>query len=353
MKIYQKYILFNYLKNFFIIFLSLEFFYISIDLLSNYKDLPNSANLQLLYIVFKSLDAFNYAIPLSIVFAMIVTKFSMIRSNELVTLYSIGITKSAIVKPLFFCALFISFVYISLNLTSFANSLEYSKNLLEHNTISKNSSELFLKKDDKYIFFKNLNPIKKYATGIKIFTLKDNDLSKIVSAESGYFYKDSWVLQNVQIKTKPKVNSIDSAGIKEVFKEKYITLKDFKPKIIDNVYNGKYGMSIIDAFDALRFFSTQNINLDRIKTLLYSQILFPMFAPLLVVILFYKLPINNRFFNLALLSFIFVFVTLCTWGVLFLLVKLSSTSVIIPEIGVVVPIIFLALMSLRLYYKEN
>jgi len=353
MKIYQKYILYHYLKNFFIIFVSLEFFYVGIDVLSNYKDLPNSANLQLLYIVFKSLDAVNYATHLSIVFAMIVTKFSMIKSNELVTLYSIGITKSDIIKPLFFCSLFISVVYISLNMTSFANSLEYSRNLLQYNTIAKNSSGLFLKNDNQYIFFKKLNPIKKYATGIKIFTVKDNDLIKIVSAKSGYFYKDSWVLRNVHIKTKPKVKSISSDGISEEFRARYTTLKDFKPQIIDNVYKGEYGMSIIDAFDALRFFSTQNINLDRIKTLLYAHLLFPIFAPLLVVILFYKLPINDRFFNLALLTFIFIFTTLSTWGILFVLIKLSSTSVIIPEIGVIMPILLLGFLSLRAYYKEN
>lgn len=353
MKLFQKYILFNYLKNFFIIFLSLEFFYVGIDLLSNYQDLPNSANLQLLYIVFKSLDAVNYAVPLSIVFSMIMTKFAMIRSNELVTLYSIGITKKAIVVPLFLCSLLISLLYISLNFTSFAYALEYSRNLLKYNTIGANSSELFLKNNNEYVYFQKLDPIRKQASGIKIFTVINNDLTQIISAKKGYFNQDSWILEDVIIKKKPIVSTIDSSGIVQSVQEKYITLKDFRPKIIENIYKGEYDMSIIDALDAFQFYSSQNVNLDRIKTLLYAHVLFPLFAPLLVVILFYKLPISNRFFNLALLTFVFIFVTLSTWGILFILIKLSSTSVIIPELGVMLPILLLGIAALRLHYKEN
>jgi len=353
MKLFQKYIIFNYLKNFFIIFLSLEFFYVGIDTLSNYTDFPNSANLQLLYIVFKTLDAVNYSVPLSIVFAMIVTKFGMIKSNELVTLYAIGVTKKSVVRPLFLSALSISLIYISLNFTSFAYAYEYSRNLLKYSTIATNSTGLFLKNDDQYIYFKKLDPIKKQATGIKIFSVKDNDLSQIISAKSGYFYDESWVLKDVIIKTKPKVNSIHDRGLTVVEQKKYITLKDFRPKIIENVHKGEYNMSIIDTIDALSFFASQDINLDRVKTLLYSHLLFPLFAPFLVVILFYRLPTSSRFFNVAFLSFVFIFATLSTWGILFILTKLSATSVIFPELGVILPISLLGFYALREYYKEN
>jgi len=353
MKLYQKYIIFNYLKNFFVIFLSLEFFYVGIDTLSNYTDFPDSANLQLLYIVFKTLDAVNYSVPLSIVFAMIVTKFGMIKSNELVTLYAVGITKKAVVRPLFLSALAISLVYISLNFTSFAYAYEYSRNLLKYSTIATNSEGLFLKNDDQYIYFKKLDPIKKQATGIKIFSVEGNNLGQIISAKSGYFYEDSWVLRDVVIKTKPKVETIASSGFKEVKQDRYVTLKDFRPKIIENIHKGEYNMSIIDTIDALSFFASQDVNLDRIKTLLYSHLLFPLFAPFLVVILFYKLPISSRFFNVAFLSFVFIFTTLSTWGVLFILTKLSSTSVIFPELGVILPISLLGFYALRQYYKEN
>ena len=353
MKIYQKYIIFNYLKNFFVIFLSLEFFYVGIDILSNYNKFPDSANLQLLYIVFKTLDAVNYSVPLSIVFAMIVTKFGMIKSNELVTLYAVGITKKDIIKPLFFTSMSLTLIYISLNFTTFAYAYEYSRNLIKYHTIATASNGLFLKNKTEYIYFKKLNPIKKQATGIKIFTVEQNDLTQTISAKRGHFSKDRWVLEDVAINKKPRIGSIHDKGIKTVEQEKYITLKDFRPKIIENIHKGAYNMSIIDALDALSFFSSQNINLDRVKTLLYSHFFFPLFAPFLVVILFYKLPISSRFFNLALYSFVFIFVTLATWGILFILTKLSSTSVIFPEIGVILPISLLGLFAISKYYKEN
>ena len=353
MKLFQKYIVFSYLKNFFIIFSSLVFFYVGVDALTNYTKFPDSANLQLLYIVFKTLDALNYATPLAIVFAMIVTKFEMIKSNELVTLYAIGITKREVVRPLFLSALGLSILYIGLNFTPFAYAYEYSRNLLRYNTIATSSTELFLKNNEEYVYFEKLDPIKKQAIGIKIFSVNSNDLSQIISAKSGYFHKGSWVLKDVVITTKPKIESIFSEGLTRVEKERFVTLEEFRPKIIENIHKGKYNMSILDAIDAISFFIAQDVNLDRVKTVLYSHILFPLFAPFLVVILFYKLPISSRFLNSALLSSVFITITLCIWGVMFILTKLSATSVIAPELGVILPILLLGLYALKQIYKEN
>lgn len=50
MKIFQKYIGWTYFKYFVILFVALEFFYVGIDVLTNLKDFPQSANLGLLYI---------------------------------------------------------------------------------------------------------------------------------------------------------------------------------------------------------------------------------------------------------------------------------------------------------------
>ena len=52
MSILTKYIIEKYLKNFIIILLSLEIFFVGIDFLQNFKSIPQSANLQLFYIYF-------------------------------------------------------------------------------------------------------------------------------------------------------------------------------------------------------------------------------------------------------------------------------------------------------------
>ena len=49
MSLYARYVGWVYLKTFLIVFGALELFYVGIDLLTNLKELPASANLQLLY----------------------------------------------------------------------------------------------------------------------------------------------------------------------------------------------------------------------------------------------------------------------------------------------------------------
>ena len=53
MKIITKYLLSKNIKYFLIILISLEIFFVGIDLLQYFTRLPNSANLQLLYIINK------------------------------------------------------------------------------------------------------------------------------------------------------------------------------------------------------------------------------------------------------------------------------------------------------------
>ncbi|MBF0917877.1 MAG: permease, partial [Campylobacter sp.] len=81
--------------------------------------------------------------------------------------------------------------------------------------------------------------------------------------------------------------------------------------------------------------------LDSARTAFYNLAITPFFAPFLLLIFYYHLPVTGRFFNLALSTFIFVVITLVVWGLLFILTKFAQTSVILPEIGMVVPVILL------------
>ena len=54
MKTLTRYLLEKYFKNFIIVLLSLEIFFVGIDYLQNFKSIPDSANLQLLYVLYKS-----------------------------------------------------------------------------------------------------------------------------------------------------------------------------------------------------------------------------------------------------------------------------------------------------------
>ncbi|MDR0762158.1 MAG: LptF/LptG family permease [Campylobacteraceae bacterium] len=352
-KIYQRYVVLLYLKNFFIIFCSLEFFYASVDFITNISKLPDSANLQFLYVLFNLMSAVNYTLPLSIIFAMIVSKFSMIRSNELVSMYAVGITKNALILPIFFTALILTFIYIALNFTSFSYAYEYKSNLLKYNQILSTSSDLFLKYDGKHVYFGELNPLKQDVTTVKIFDIKDNELQEIISAQKGVFIDNAWVLEDVEIIKKPKIDENLSAKLETVKLPFMTVLEKFRPKIIENAHLGQSSLSIPDAIDAIMFFGKQGINIDSIKTNLYLIIFFPFFAPFIVVIFYYYLPLSGRFFNLALMSFIFVFAALVGWGILFVLGKFASNGVVAAEFSILLPIVVLKIIALILYRKNR
>ncbi len=352
-KIYQRYIIFSYLKNFFIIFLALEFFYVGVDLIVNLKDLPSSANLQLLYAYYNSLLAINYTLPLSIVFALISSKISMIKSNELVSLYASGIGKNQIIRPLFVVAFFLTLILLALNCTSFAYSYEHKSNILKHNRISNDSTKLFVKYNNKYIYISSLNPVKKVAFGVKIFDVDGVDLKNIISSKKAIFKDNAWLFEDADMIIFPQKRLLGSRGFEKKKLQNITLLKGFKPSIVDTLHENKSYLSIIDAYEAIDFLTKQGSDTTWVKSSFYALVFFPFFAPLMLMILFFYMPLTSRFFNTALLSFAFIFTTLCVWGVIFVLTKFSSNGVISPELAVVFPIFLMALFAVKLFYSNK
>lgn len=351
MKLFERYIIKNYLKNFFVIFVALDCFYVGVDILTNYANLPESANLQILYALFQGMNAINYVLPLSIVFGMIVTHFGMIKSNELISMYASSISKRALIKPFFITALGLTAAYISLNTTEFAYAYEYSSNLKKYNRISNSSEDLFLKHDNAYIYFKKLDPFKKVAYDVAIFETNGIDLIKIMRASIATFINNQWILEDVITTHKPDVISLGDSGLHFEKSDKVHAMENFKPRIMDVVYQNEHTLSIVDGIEALRFFATQGVNTSRIKATLYYQLFFPLFAPFLVVLLYAKAPVMGRYFNTALISSFFAFITLATWSGLFVLSRLCANGVIFSEVGILLPIILLGFIAAYFYSK--
>ena len=338
-----------YLKNFFIVFFALLGFYCSVDLLLNFKDLPKTANLDLLYIMFLAFSAVPYVLPLCLVFALVLSLISMIKNNELVSFYALGISKNYVILYPFLWALFFCFVYIGLNFTSFAYANDYKRNILKNGTLVKQSGEVFLKFNDDFIYIPSLDNENKIQN-LKIFSVNDYELNSFSSVSNAYFKDESWILNDVNIS---KILKNYKLGDKALNLENFSTLtalSGFKPKIIESVAtNSSY--SIYDALISLRLFSSQNINLNTIKISLYKLIFTPFFAPFLMLIMYYFFPVISRFFNLALVSFTAFVVTLMLWGILFLLTRLSENNVILSEFGIILPILFLASFGIFMFYK--
>lgn len=352
MRLFEKYIIRNYFKNFFVIFIALDLFYVGVDLLTNYNNVPDSANLQILYALFQAMNAVNYVLPLSVVFGMIVTYFSMLKTNELICMYASSISQRAFIRPLFLSALGITLGYIGLNCTDFAYANEYGSNLKKYNRISTDSEDLFLKHNNQYVYFKKLDPLKQIAYDVTIFEVGSVDLTKVIRAASASFIKNHWVLDNVTVTYKPHVSALTDPGLKVETLDKMETMEDFKPKIMDNVYQSEYALSISDGIDALRFFDAQGVNTSKIKATLFYQIFFPFFAPLLLIILYFKAPMMGRYYNSALIASSFAFVALVVWSGLFLLSRLASNGVLFSEVAILLPIVVLAIIALYFYSKR-
>lgn len=331
-----------YLKNFFIIFFGLLAFYCGVDLILNFKDLSASANLIILYVIFLAGSAINYLLPLSLVFALILSLFSMIRSNELISLYALGLSKNRVILWPFLWACFFCFVYIGLNFTSFAYSNEYKRNILKNGSLHNNKNEIFLKYNDEFIYINNQN--------INIFSFENGQMLKFSKSENARFFKDSYILKDANTTFVPTKFAINYPGFfLNQSKNKQI-LQNFNPKIIE-LLSSKSAYSLKDALDIKKLFNKQNIDTSELKNSFYHIVFTPFFAPFFMLLVHSFFPITARYSNLSLCTFVSLLSALIIFGALFLLVRLSENGVILGEFGIVLPILILMILSLTLKKK--
>ena len=353
MNLYARYVGWLYFKYFVILFVALTLFYVGIDILTTLKDMPASANLKLLYFGLTSLTAVNYVLPLALIFALITSKFSMIRSNELVSFYALGIDKNRLIKPPFYIALAITFIYVGLNFTPFAYAYEYGRNIVKLSNLSRTSSDIFLKFEGKFVYVDSLNPISGEAKDVRIFDIDSSNLRSATFGESGKFIDDAWLLKNAKIVNLPQNIKLGEKGLDIKTPSELKTLENFKPKTIESASAESSAITIPDAVDYILAFKDEGIGLNSTKTTLYNLAFAPFFAPFMVLIIYYFLPITGRFFNLALKSFIFTIASLCVWGALFVMMRFARNGVVSPEVGVLLPIILLGAYAFYLRFGSR
>ncbi|OQX73328.1 MAG: hypothetical protein B6D59_05975 [Campylobacteraceae bacterium 4484_4] len=348
LKHYQRFIATLFFKNFLILFLAMQLFFTGIDLMQNLKSLPGSANLQILYSVNIFLNFINYTLPLSLVFAMLSTVIGLIKSNELVSLYALGLSKKRLIAPIFIITTLFTLLYITLNFTPFVKANEISTSIKKHGEVTSRTTGLFLKYFDTYAYIETLKPLQNLGEGITIFFTTDNDIVEILHAKSATFSNQYWNLRDVERIKKPKIASLHQkdAKLTKLHMEKMEVLKGFRPQIIDNLFKGKSQLTIPDSIAAINLLKRQKINTDKIRGNLYLMTLFPLFAPLAVLALFYPLPMQRRGSNLAIVSSGSILAALLLWGILFTLAKITLNGSLKPEWGIAFPMLLLLIATL-------
>jgi len=209
-----KYIALHYLKYIFVILTALVFFLVGFDYIEHASELSKSANLTLIYLVYKVFFAIDMLLPLSLVFAMISTKIFLIRSNALVSFFSLGYTRLDVLRPFIVVSTSIIVLFIALHaLPSFSRADEFSNNIRKNSQYLSPTRDLFFTYKDKYVYFSKMLPLQKKAEGIRVFSVKDNSLKEVLVASSAMYRDDYWHIQEADLIIKPDDMSFSSSGI--------------------------------------------------------------------------------------------------------------------------------------------
>ena len=347
-----KYISIHYIKYFIIILTALTMFLVGVDYLENADDLSESANLLFIYFVYTIFYAIDMLTPLSLIFAMIATKVFLIRSNSLVSFYSLGYSKTDILKPFVIVSTVIVIIFISLHaIPKFARSAEYASNIRNNREYLNPIKDMFFTHNDKFVYFSKMIPVQNAAEGIRIFSMKNNSLNEVLIASRAEFKNNFWHIKDANIIKKPTDMTFKSFGIIIEEKDNIKILEGFRPKMLDQVYEGKVNYTIGDAISALLLLNSEQINTSVVRGALYKIVLYPFFVPSLIVIIFFFVPISSRFTNIYLLSFLSIISTLLIWGTFFMLIELANNKTISSEVGIVIPIFLLFVIAIFRYRK--
>ncbi|WP_419770248.1 MAG: LptF/LptG family permease [Candidatus Marinarcus sp.] len=353
MNLLTKYLLTKYLKSFIIVFISLELFFVGIDFLQNFRAIPNSANLQLLYLLYNAFFTLTLTLPLSLVFGWILTLIIFVKNNEFVAFLSLGTKPKAIYMPTILTSLALLITLIVLQSTPLAYAYEQKVKIMDGEYFTNTKTDIFLKYDNYFVYFKKLYPLEKRAEEIHIFKIKNEDIVETIVAKKAYFQNNKWYVLDAKVTKKPEVLDWNSSKI-VVTDEKFLnTLEGFKPKILDTVYESTSNFSIVDAVYALVLLNSQNVNTQTIRASLYYQLFTPFFILPVIMIIFSFASINSRFFNIGQFSSLSVFFTLTIWGLFFMLHKFSKGGIVIPEIAIILPLLLWFLISYIIFKKRE
>jgi lipopolysaccharide export system permease protein len=349
-----------YAYYFTVIFLALVLFYVGFDFMQKAPTLPESANLQILFLFNQTMFAMDLLYPIALIFALVAAKLVLIKSNALIAFYALGYSKKAVLKPFLMIALLITVFFFLLNLTPFAYSGHHARNIAHHGVTATANSDLFFKYNVEkngqttryYIYFGTLFPLQKHAKNIRIFKVQDEDMLEVMNADSAYYHDGKWSVYSVHILQKEQNLELFSKGITISDMAELTILDGFKPQILDQVYEQQSSFTILDAIDAIFLFKGQGVSVDKMLGPLYQKTILPLFSPLVIIILFFIFPVSARSSNLTFYAFGAILVALTLWGMLFAFAKMTATSSIAPEVGIGIPVFILAVVAIYIWIKK-
>ena len=346
-----RYLARHYIKNLLAILLGLSLAFAAIDYFQQVQALNVSSNYKILYIFYMWQEALGLLYPLAIVFALIMTKLTIVKNNTMGALHAFGYTKKRLLSPIFVVAFLTYTVFLYLHTTEFSYAKDKANMLRKNQLHAYNVNDVFFKYNDTFVYIKKLDPIEKKIKGITIFKVAGHQVRYTIKAPVAVFNGEEWIEQNATVKTHIYQNgelvrySVDG-------KERIATLHGYKPKIIESLYEGK-APNVIDAYNTWKLLKSQHLESDKIRAAMYDKVIVPLFALALVIILFFKLPFHARMMNLGAVVALSLSATFLIWGVLFGLAMIGSNGVLMPEFTSIVPIVLLWIYAVYVYFTDE
>lgn len=343
----------KYSKNFAIIFTALILFYVGFDYLNNAKILPGAANLRMLYVYYQALFASSVLFGVALVVSMLTTLLSLIRTNELVAFYAIGYSKERLLRPFLAVATVLVMGYIGIHNTGYAYAEEYVRSIADYGKLSRTTHHLFFKHNNYYVYFSKLYPAAGKAEDIRVFRKADGDIVEIVRAKEAFYKNEQWSIPEARIMRKEHNIRFDQDPMAINTQYNVDILEGFRPDILNHIYEGKVHYSIEDVFEALVLLEEQNIDNSKVLSSLYAMVVYPLFAPALMVAFFFYLPITSRNSNVGFVSFVMILLTLLVWGALFAFTRLAHGGAFSPFWGIVAPVLGLLFIASIIWYQKR
>ena len=346
-----RYMVRLYVKNLLAILFGLSFSFAIIDYFQHVEELSVTVNYKVLYVFYMWQEALGLLYPLAIVFAAIMTKISLVKSNTMGVLHAFGYSKRRLLFPLFIVASIVYAIFTFLHTTEFSYAKDKAVVLLENQINAYDVNDLFFKYNDTFVYVNKLDPIEKKIEDITIFKVEGYQVLYTINAPVAVFDGAQWDAQDATIKTHVYENGKLKKYTVE-HKKSIKTLEGYKPKIIESLYEGK-ALNIIDAFNTWKLLDKQNLNSDKMRASLYNKTVVPLFAIALLLILFFKIPFHARMMSLGYVVALSLGTTFVIWGILFGLYQMGSNGVLIPELTSILPISLLWIYAIYVYFTDE
>jgi lipopolysaccharide export system permease protein len=351
-KRYFRYIAWHYGKNFLILLLGLSLAVVFIDFLQNAQKISGGVNQKVLYAFYTWEYMLTLLYPLVLLFALAWTQIGFIDRNVFVALFSFGYRRRQLLRPFLTVAVGVYLLFLALQATPFAQGRDRAGAILHRSAVQEKVQDLFFRYGESFVFVKQLDPLHKALHDGMIFRVKGGRVVETIRFPIAYFREGRWIAPRATVRTKRYDDEGRLVRFRDREAKELTVLRGYRPKIFKQIYEGR-SLTLQDGWEAWRLLREQGLSADKIVAALSNQLVMPLFALALLVILFFRTPPYHRFIRKERLWVAFLGSAMLFWGLLFALYRLGVNGTVDPAYAQSVPVLLLAFYALVLYRREG